>query len=72
MVVDNPATLVARGSMGDRGVWVMLIGLLVMGFLLAKKIKGALLIGIIVSTIIGIPLGVTQLPEGLKFVSLPP
>jgi AGZA family xanthine/uracil permease-like MFS transporter len=72
LVVDNPATLVSRGAMHDRGVWIMLIGLLVMGVLLVKKIKGALLIGIIISTLVGIPLGVTQIPEGLKFVSLPP
>ena len=72
LVVDNPATLVSRGAMNDRGVWILLIGLLIMGILLVKKVKGALLIGIIISTIIGIPLGVTQLPEGLKFVSMPP
>ncbi|MCP4395746.1 MAG: NCS2 family permease [bacterium] len=72
LVVDNPATLVSRGAMSERGVWILLIGLLVMGVLLVKKVKGALLIGIIVSTIVGIPLGVTQLPEGLKFISTPP
>ncbi len=72
LVVDNPATLVSRGVMSDRGVWLLLIGLLVMGVLLVKKVKGALLIGIIIATIVGIPLGVTQLPEGLKFVSAPP
>ncbi len=72
LVVDNPATLVSRGAMNDPGVWVMLIGLLVMGILLVKKVKGALLIGIVISTIIGIPLGITQLPEGMKFVSAPP
>ncbi len=35
--------------------------------------KGALLLGIIFSTIIGIPLGVTILPEGFSgIVSMPP
>ena len=72
LVVANPATLVSRGAMSDRGVWLLLIGLVVMGVLLVKKVKGALLIGIIVATVVGIPLGVTQLPEGLKFVSAPP
>ncbi|WP_432662849.1 NCS2 family permease [Wukongibacter baidiensis] len=49
-----------------------IIGLLLTGFLLAKKVKGALLFGILATTIIGIPMGITQLPEGLKFVSAPP
>ncbi|WP_432407381.1 NCS2 family permease [Wukongibacter sp. M2B1] len=48
------------------------IGLLITGFLLARGIKGALLFGILATTIIGIPMGITQLPEGLQFVSPPP
>lgn len=39
-----------------------LIGLVIMVVLLILKVKGALLIGIIATTIIGIPMGVTQLP----------
>ncbi|PID59176.1 guanine permease [candidate division KSB3 bacterium] len=72
LVVDNPATLVSRGPMDEHSVWIFLAGILIMGILLVKKVKGALLIGIIASTIIGIPLGVTQVPEGLKFISTPP
>ncbi|MBN1970981.1 MAG: NCS2 family permease [Candidatus Delongbacteria bacterium] len=60
IVVDNPATLVSLGNMADHGVWVALFGVLVTGVLLAKNVKGALLIGIIVSTIVGIPLGITN------------
>ncbi len=48
-----------------------LIGLGITAVLMAKKIKGALLIGIIISTLIGIPLGVTIIPEHFKMVSLP-
>ena len=46
-------------------------GLILTGVLLALKVKGALLIGIFLSAIIGIPFGVTHLPEG-HLVSLPP
>lgn len=72
IVVDNPATLV---SMIDFSQWrnpdfdttlimsasLALIGLIIIGVLNAKKVKGAILIGIIASTLIGIPMGVTQL-----------
>lgn len=49
-----------------------IIGLLITGFLLAKRVKGALLFGILITTAIGIPMGVTHVPEGLKFISAPP
>lgn len=39
---------------------VALIGLVVIGALHARKIKGSIIIGIIVSTLVGIPLGVTK------------
>ncbi|NMA48341.1 MAG: NCS2 family permease, partial [Tissierellia bacterium] len=51
---------------------VVIIGIIITGFLLAKKISGAILIGIVATTIIGIPFGVTIIPEGIKILSLPP
>ncbi len=48
------------------------IGVIIGGYLLIKNIKGALLIAIVVSALIGIPFGITHLPEGLKLMSLPP
>ena len=55
IIVKNDATLVQLGNLGSGPVLVALIGLVIMGVLLAFKVKGALLIGIIVTTIIGIP-----------------
>ena len=49
-----------------------IIGILITGFLLAKKVKGGLLFGILLTTLIGIPMGVTELPEGLRFITSPP
>jgi len=71
IIVDDPATLVAIGKMNDPGVIVAWIGLLSIGVMLAFRVKGALLFGIILSTVIGLPLGVTQLPEG-NWVDTPP
>jgi AGZA family xanthine/uracil permease-like MFS transporter len=50
---------------------VAIIGLLITGFLLAKKVKGALLIGIIATALVGIPFGVTKIPQGWSPVSAP-
>ena len=60
LIVDNPATLVG------------LAGVLIIGVLFAKKVKGAILIGILASTIIGLFVGVTAIPENFNMVSLPP
>jgi len=72
LITDNPATLVQLGDMKNPAVYVGLIGVIIIGVLLTKKIKGAILIGILVSTIIGLFVGVTVIPENFTFVSLPP
>lgn len=72
LIVDNPATLVTLGSMKNPQVLVGMAGVLIIGVLLTKKIKGAILIGILASTIIGLIVGVTVIPDGFSFVSLPP
>ncbi len=72
LIVDNPATLVSLGSMKNPEVLVGMAGVLIIGVLLTKKVKGAILIGILVSTIIGLIVGVTVIPENFTFVSLPP
>lgn len=71
LIVNSDATLITLGNMSSHSVWVTLFGLVLTGVLLALKVKGALLIGIFVSSIIGIPLGVTSFPEG-SLITLPP
>ncbi|MHC1747660.1 MAG: NCS2 family permease [Cellulosilyticaceae bacterium] len=43
------------------GALITLIGLLVIGILHARNVKGSILIGIVTATLVGIPLGVTRL-----------
>jgi AGZA family xanthine/uracil permease-like MFS transporter len=71
VIVKNDATLVSLGSLSDPHALLALGGIIIMGILLVFRVRGALVIGIIVTAVIGIPLGITQLPEkGL--MSLPP
>lgn len=72
VVVPGDGVPLSLGVIKESEALLALIGLIIMGVLLAKNIKGALLIGIIATTIIGIPMGVTILPEGGKIISLPP
>jgi AGZA family xanthine/uracil permease-like MFS transporter len=71
IIVGDEKTLLSLGNMSDHGVWIAFIGIMVTGVLLILKVRGALLIGIFVSALAGIPLGVTKYPEGGLF-SLPP
>ena len=70
IVVQGEGTIVDLGALTTAGPLLALIGLIIMGVLLAKNVKGALLIGIIATTIIGLPMGVTPKPTG--FAQLPP
>ena len=72
IITANSTTLVALGNISTKPVIIAIIGLIVTGFLLAKNIKGALIIGIIFSTLLGIPLGVTHLPENFQIIGIPP
>ena len=72
IIVSNDATFVALGDLTDltnnAGALVALLSLIVAGVLLALKVKGALLVGILFGTILGIPFGVTQLPTSFNLV----
>ena len=71
IVVPNEKTLLSLGDMTNHTVWIAFIGILVTGVLLIFKVRGALLIGIFVSALAGIPLDITNIPQGGLF-SLPP
>lgn len=60
LVVANDATAVALGDLKDKAVLLSLAGLLLASVLEILKVKGSLLISILVITLAGIPLGVTQ------------
>ncbi len=65
LIIANEATYVGLGSVRDPNAIVALIGLVVTVILLARNIKGALLIGIVVGAVVGIPLGVTPIPNSI-------
>ncbi len=71
IIIGSDATLVALGSLKGGGALVAIIGLVITVILFANKIPGAILIGILATTIIGIPFGVTAVPEGFSPFSLP-
>lgn len=71
IVVADSSTLVRFGDFTKSGTILTIIGVIIIGILIAKKVKGAMLIGIIVTTLIGIPMKVTNISE-LNLISMPP
>ena len=72
-IVVHPAdggTIVSLGNITSGAGLLAIIGIVITGILVAKNIKGALFLGMIITAIIGIPMGVIELPN--KIFSMPP
>ena len=70
LVVASEATMTALGSWNPTTL-VAAGGILLGAILMALNVKGGLFYTIIIMTLIGIPLGVTQIPEGFTILSMP-
>ncbi len=63
IIVANPATFVGLGSFSDSQVQIAVFGLVVTAILMARRVGGAILIGIALATIAGIFRGLNQWPS---------
>lgn len=68
VVVSDPATFVALGSFGERSTLLAALGILITAALLVRRVRGAILLGILITTALGIPMGVTTIPDRLVAV----
>lgn len=60
LVINDGSTLVKLGNLTEGSALLTLIGLAITAALVAKDIKGGMLIGILATTLIGIPMGITH------------
>lgn len=67
---EDGGTILALGNITSGPALLAIIGILLTGVLLVRKIKGALFIGMIVTAIIGLFMGVTPMPTSI--ISMPP
>ena len=65
LIVENSATYVSLGHVTAPTTLLSLFGLLFTAALMARNIHGAILIGIFVTTILAMALGMTPAPQGL-------
>jgi adenine/guanine/hypoxanthine permease len=72
VVVNDAGTIIGFGNVSSIGAPLLaIIGLAIIAVLYVAKVPGSILIGIIVTTIIGIPMGVTQVTADWKPFSVP-
>ena len=60
VVVNDDATLVALGDITSGSALLAIIGIILTGFLYARNVPGAILIGVLATMVIGIFMGVTE------------
>jgi AGZA family xanthine/uracil permease-like MFS transporter len=65
LVVASPATFVSLGSLSDREVQTACIGIALTLILMARKFHGAILVGILATTVLGMVRGLAHLPTAL-------
>jgi AGZA family xanthine/uracil permease-like MFS transporter len=70
IIVSSEATMTTLGPWNAASI-VAMCGILLGAVLLAMKVRGALFYTILLMTVIGIPFGVTHMPESFTLVSLP-
>ncbi|MDR3243335.1 MAG: NCS2 family permease [Elusimicrobiota bacterium] len=66
-IINGASIVPTLANFADKHSLLGLIGLAIMAILMARKIKGAIFIGIIITTIIGIPLGVVDISKAKFF-----
>jgi AGZA family xanthine/uracil permease-like MFS transporter len=60
IVVDDPEVLVKIGDLASTPVFLALFGVIVTLVLMVLRIKGAILLGLLATALLGVPLGVVQ------------
>ena len=60
VVVGNPATMIGLGDLSSRPVILSILGLTIIALLLARRVPGAILLGIVATALIGLPFGIVK------------
>ena len=66
-IISFDSGVPALATLNQEALWLFLIGLALTIILLVCKVKGAILIGIVVTALLGIPMGVTATADTISF-----
>jgi AGZA family xanthine/uracil permease-like MFS transporter len=71
IVVNNTGTIVGLAKITSGPPLLALVGVVITIVLYSNRVPGSILLGIFITTLLGIPMGITSLPEHFTFFSLP-
>ncbi|MDL2290834.1 NCS2 family permease [Desulfovibrio sp. OttesenSCG-928-F20] len=69
IIVDNPATFVGLGNLGSPSAFLALVGVFIIGAMVARNMAGAMIVGILVVTLLGMVLGAVPVPKSFGDVA---
>jgi AGZA family xanthine/uracil permease-like MFS transporter len=64
-------TIIEMGKLADKEILLAVFGLIFISILIARKVKGAMLVGIIINTLVGITMGIVKVPAGFVPIAIP-
>ncbi|QDR79702.1 NCS2 family permease [Sporomusa termitida] len=64
-------TIIEMGQLAQPEVLLAVFGFLFIGVLMARQVKGSMLIGIFITTVMGIIMGIVKIPAGFSPVAIP-
>ncbi len=70
-VIERGEVFSQMGSIGSPQVALTLVAILIIGVLMVRRVKGALMLGMLITTLLALPLGVVTIPEGFSPISIP-
>jgi AGZA family xanthine/uracil permease-like MFS transporter len=71
VIIPNESTLVELGDLSSGSALVALVGFIITFGLYANNVPGSILLGILITTVIGIPFGLASIPARWSPVALP-
>ncbi len=70
-VITKGDQLSQMGDISEPSIYLTLISIVIIGAMIIKKVPGGLLLGMLITTVIAIPLGVVSIPENFSIFSMP-
>ncbi len=70
-IVERGEVFSQLGDVCSAPVLLALISIIIIGVLMVREVKGALMLGMILTTVIALPMGVVSIPEGFSPISMP-
>ncbi|HHW57419.1 MAG TPA: NCS2 family permease [Clostridia bacterium] len=72
IIVANEATYVGFGDLTNPGTLLAIAGLFITAILMSRNVKGSILLGILITTVLGLFTGIVKLPSDFNIIKMPP